>query len=401
MPLSVLAYHDMEVTISYGSDKKALTLRSDQYVFKKGEPLDVVLDELKPDTRYFYRFSEDKETRTFHTQRSPGSTFTFTVTADPHLDRNTSPELYAITLRNALADRPDFHIDLGDTFMTDKYRNDYHEAAKQYLAQRYYFGLLCHSAPLFPVLGNHDCEAGRRNDMSDWSNRMRTTYYPNPIPDGFYSGNAAKAVENYYAREWGDALFVVLDPFWYTEIRSGGNDGWSRTSGNEQYRWLKNTLMQSDERFKFVFSHHLVGGNDRNARGGIEAVPYFDWGGRNRDGSRDFSAQRPGWEIPIHELLKKTRVSIVFHGHDHFFAKRELEGVVYQLVPQPGHPDGNSSRSAEEYGYLSGEILDGSGYMRVTVSKKEAVSEFIRSALSDDERRGHRNGEIVCSYSLN
>jgi len=34
-------------------------------------------------------------------------------------------------------------------------------AAWQYLAQRFYFGQLCHSAPLFLVLGNHDGESPR------------------------------------------------------------------------------------------------------------------------------------------------------------------------------------------------------------------------------------------------
>ena len=48
----------------------------------------------------------------------------------------------------------------------------------------------------------------------------RKTYFPNPQPDGFYSGNTAveKFVglrENYYAWTLGNALFVVLDPYWY------------------------------------------------------------------------------------------------------------------------------------------------------------------------------------------
>ena len=65
--------------------------------------------------------------------------------------------MYQRTLANALADAPDFHVDLGDTFMTEKHDNR-ENAARQYLAQRFYFGGLCHSAPLFLVLGNHDVE---------------------------------------------------------------------------------------------------------------------------------------------------------------------------------------------------------------------------------------------------
>ena len=79
-------------------------------------------------------------------------------------------------LANALADKPDFLIDLGDTFMTNKYQ-PYTAAQKQYLAQRYFLGLLAPS-PLFLVLGNHDGEGapqnGTANDMSTWSAKLRT-----------------------------------------------------------------------------------------------------------------------------------------------------------------------------------------------------------------------------------
>lgn len=45
---------------------------------------------------------------------------TFTITADSHLDETTSRELYERTLRRAAADKPAFHMDLGDTFMSEK-----------------------------------------------------------------------------------------------------------------------------------------------------------------------------------------------------------------------------------------------------------------------------------------
>jgi len=57
---------------------------------------------------------------TFHTQRVRNTDFTFAVQADSHLDENASPDIYRITLTNALAAKPDFYLDLGDTFMTDK-----------------------------------------------------------------------------------------------------------------------------------------------------------------------------------------------------------------------------------------------------------------------------------------
>jgi hypothetical protein len=36
-------------------------------------------------------------------------------------------------------------------------------------------------------------------------------------------------------------------------------------------------------------------------------------------------------------------------------------------------------RSAEEYGYLSGKILDGSGYMRVSIGPAKARVEYVKT----------------------
>lgn len=383
--VSVLTSYDTEGFIRYGAESDSCTNRTETVGFKAGESRIVPLDGLMPDTDYRYVFChrgpssavvQTSTTNAFHTQRPPGAAFTFTITADSHLDENTDPAIYAKTLRNASGDRPDFHIDLGDTFMTGKRRDRPADALPQYLAQRYYFGLLCSSAPLFLTLGNHDGETGRSMDVAT---RMRTDLFPNPVPDGFYTGSTKG---NYCAWQWGDALFVVLDPFRYSTRPARGTEGggWNFTLGRAQYDWLQETLNGSGARFKFVFTHHLVGGGDRQGRGGAEAVPFFEWGGRDLDGRGDvFTEKRPGWPMPIHALLVKQGVTAVFHGHDHFYARQEVDGIIYQLVPQPGHPGEGSVRSAGEYGYATGEILPGTGYLRVTVSNSKVTVEYVRT----------------------
>jgi len=215
---------------------------------------------------------------------------------------------------------------------------------------------------------------------------MRNRYFPNPVPDSFYSGNATKhpeagLLQDYYAWEWGDGLFVALDPFWFTQKQRGQSDNWTRTLGAEQYQWLKRTLEASKAKFKFVFIHHLVGGATPEGRGGSEAAPLFEWGGKNPDGTDVFKEKRPGWRMPIHQLLVQNHVNIVFHGHDHLYAKQDLDGIVYQEVPQPGDPKG-STRSAAEYGYKGGVILGSSGHMRVTVSASQATVDYVRTDRS-------------------
>lgn len=413
--ISVLAYQNMTARVTYGTTAGKLDKSVEERQLTPNEPVDFVLAGLEPNTRYFYRLhtreGEGKEFKaddehTFHTQRKPGSSFVFTMQSDSHLDQGTRPTIYERTLANALADKPDFHVDIGDTFMTDKYGKDYKSAYPQYIAQRYYFGRIAHSASLFLVLGNHDGEKrdgydGTAECMSVWSCRNRKKLFPNPFPDGFYSGNKTEVkhvgqLENYYAWTWGDALFIALDPFW-SSPRVGKNnpDGiWSRTLGKEQYDWLVTTLAGSKASFKFVFIHHLVGGLDENGRGGSEAAVLYEWGGKGKDGKDQFKEKRPGWEMPIHQLLVKHKVSAVFHGHDHFYAHQELDNVKYVMVPQPGHPGMDRVRNVEDYGYIRGEFLPPSGHLRVTVNAEMAKVEYVRAFEHRVETAQRKNGQI-------
>ena len=160
-----------------------------------------------------------------------------------------------------------------------------------------------------------------------------------------------------------------------------------------QYDWLAETLAKSKAKQKFVFIHHLVGGiGGQAARGGVESAPFFEWGGKNADGTDGFASRRPGWPMPIHRLLVKHGVSAVFHGHDHLYVHSQLDGVHYQCVPQPGNIAGGT-RSAEEYGYASGTILGSPGYMRVRIEADgTAKLEFVRTVAAGAPAGGNRRG---------
>ena len=408
--VSVLPASDATVEVRCGTERGVCPLGAEAVTAGSGSPAEIRLGGLRPNTRYHYcatvrqRGSSSAQEGTFHTQRAAGAPFVFTVQADSHLDENTDLAIYRQTLSNALADGPDFHIDLGDTFMTGKRRAGHEAALPHYLAQRYYFGLLCHSAPLFLALGNHDGETGGRTTAAA---RMRTRYFPNPFPDGFHTGNTERLEgvghpQNYYAWEWGDALFIVLDPFRHTAPgqRRRKSDNWGRTLGVAQYRWLESTLERSTVRLRFVFIHHLVGGLGRNARGGVEAAGLYEWGGGDPDGTETFRMHRPGWSMPIHDLLVRHGVNVVFHGHDHFFARQELDGVTYQLVPQPGHAGTRRPRYVEEYGYRGGDILGGSGHLRVQVARGEARVDFVPARPSGGSGGAPGNGEAAFSYTV-
>jgi Calcineurin-like phosphoesterase len=404
--LSLLSATDQTLNITYSGENAIPQTMS--AALMANIPQAVTLTGLTPGTQYYYSVNGG-ELQPFHTARLPGSTFTFTIQADSHLDSNTSQAVYQQTLANQRSDQPDFVIDLGDTFMTDKYK-PYTSAAPQYLAQRYFLSQVGQSAPLFLILGNHDGEGASKGsdgqEMSAWAAQLRTRYFPNPAPDSFYSGNATTEpavgfLQDYYAWEWGDALFVVLDPYWFTPPTKGNQTNlWNPTLGEAQYQWLKTTLETSRARWKFVFIHQLLSGTDKNGRGGVEVAPFYEWGGHNPDGSYAFDEYRPGWESPIHSLLVTHNVTTVFHGHDHLFIKQELDGIIYQEVPQPSAARSNNTNNAAEYGYLTGDVLGSPGHIRVTVSPDGVTVEYVRSYLHGDEKSGQQNGQVDYSYTI-
>ena len=407
----------MTLYYKYGPASGTDTFQTAPQAAAAGVPLETMISGLQPNTLYNYRIRYAEKSgpnHTFATQRAPGNSFVFTIDADPHnQDPNFNGELYAITLANALKDHPDFHINLGDTFMTEK-RNitSLEGVAGTYTDMRPHFGLVGADAPLFLVNGNHEGELGWFLNGSDqnlavWCTRTRQKYYPNPAPGAFYSGSTTPEPltgirDSYFAWTWGDAQFIVLDPFWYTHTKpqQQPNSNWGWTLGKAQYDWLKQTLESSKAKFKFIFIHNLVGGRDKDARGGIESAGFYEWGGKNQDGSWGFDQQRPGWDLPIHQLMVKNRVNAMFHGHDHVFVKQDLDGIVYQECPQPSISRYDNTQLAQDYGYVNGKVIGSSGHLRVTVTAEKTTVEYIRAYLPKDETSSRRNGQVAYAYTI-
>ncbi|MEI7670433.1 MAG: metallophosphoesterase, partial [Pseudomonadota bacterium] len=392
--------------------------------FADNVPAEIIISGLQADTKYFYRVRyrhpgtttiTNRPEFNFHTQRSIGSSFTFIVQADPHLDASSDTALYRRCLQNQLEDAPDFMIDLGDFLMSDKLKNASNVIPHDTIPfrcnlLRSYYETECHSVPLFITLGNHEGESGwyqngTANNVAIWDAQERNKYFMNPAPDNFYSGdtsftNYVGKRKSYYAWQWGDALFMVIDPYWYTKPKPDSLHGWRWTLGETQYNWLKNTLENSNAKFKFIFSHQIVGGTTEG-RGGVEVADLYEWGGNNLDGTPGFASNRPGWYKPIKELLAENHVNIFFHGHDHFFGKQEKDCLIYQETPQPSLPNfQNPPQQAADYGYIEGQILPNSGYLRVTVDANGVTVNYVRVYLPQQEDATHHNKDVAATYFI-
>ncbi|MCX6309604.1 MAG: metallophosphoesterase, partial [Bacteroidia bacterium] len=325
--VSIVFNTPVETYLEYGSKTGVYGSSTVMDTSVLNETVETLLSGLQPETRYYYRTRYRKigdlvflagTEHTFMTQRKKGSPFVFTIESDPHpYDPKGYHPLWDISLQNQLKDGADFMLDLGDTFGDDHKVTTITSAQVQQLMldNLPHFGGVCHSMPLYFCLGNHEGENGYfllqtpPNNMAVYETRWRKMYYPNPFPDGFYTGNSTvenfgmDKPQNYFSWEWGDALFVVIDG-WRYYTTSAKPRNWDWTIGETQYKWLKKTLEYSTAKFKIVFTHHVMG----ETRGGIGVANQYEWGGYDGNGKNLFTQYRPGWEMPIHQLMVKNNV---------------------------------------------------------------------------------------------
>lgn len=324
-------------------------------------------------------------------------TFSFGIQGDSHPERvgkMFSSDLYKTTLQNVAKLNPAFYFLLGDDFSIEKLieNKSYTQQTvdQVYLNQKKYLDIL--SMPKYLVNGNHEQEAkylldGTNTNPAILARTARSKFFDSP---GSENG--------YYSFTHGNALFVVIDFYWHSDTPADNTAGaknsedkkqrdlWNNTLGDVQYNWFKQTLENSNAKYKFVFTHHVLG----TGRGGIEQAKLYEWGGYNQQGVWEFDKKRPGWDLPIHQLMVKNGVTIFFQGHDHLFAKQELDGIIYQEVPNPAD---DTYTAFNKDAYKTGDTLPNSGFLDVTVSADQVKVDYIKSGQSN-------NGQSIYSYII-
>jgi hypothetical protein len=411
--INVVPAVTMDIYYEYGTVSGTYTTQTDPQTAAAGVPIETVISGLQPNTRYYYRLhynGDSGQEHTFMTQRAPGSTFMFAIQGDSHPERvgkQFNADLYSHTLQSVASDQPDFYMTIGDDFSVDILKTVNPETVKElYINQRQWLGLV--GSPVFLVNGNHEQASlanidGSPDNVAVWAQTSRNTYYPQPAPlaepgsTAFYTGDVESVkyiglLRDYYAFTWGDALFVVIDPYWHSpqtvDNRFGAErdekkkrDLWDVTLGDVQYQWFRHTLETSSAKYKFVFTHHVNG----TGRGGTELANTFEWGD-----AVNLGAHRPGWDKTIHQLMVDNHVTIFFQGHDHIFVRQELDGVIYQTLPEPANPNYTYEN---ENAYQSGDKFPNSGYVRVTVSPVSVQVDYVRSYLDKPD-------ELAFSYTV-
>lgn len=399
------------------------------------QPTSVVIDDFGPGEPCFWQgqFRRPGEptwkqtpVREVRTARLPGSSFRVALVADSHQYAMGaypgSAENLARTITMVQNDRPDFVVFLGDEAGTKQGK-----AGKRLMGQaramdawakwRRLMAPLLAATPSYLVLGNHDGEAGFHQHFSikgniayyqRWSTVARKHYLLNPSFDTYPEGgeNAGwpgdpqdpatgegplgnrSPLENYFAWSWGDALFVVLDVHRYTRM---GQDPPTRvedwTLGPDQFAWFESVLTSSPARWKFVMTHHLVGGYNYNStgNGGLRGYRY------GRGGAKYACV---GEQAVITELMKRTGAQFFLYGHDHVFAHQQAHGVNFVCCGRPtwlstswwGNPGWR-----EAYGDVETQprgFYAAIGYVRLDISPTEVRLQYV---CSGTDPRGAEN----------
>jgi hypothetical protein len=128
-----------------------------------------------------------------------------------------------------------------------------------------------------PVMGNHE-----------GTGSFLKQYFPMPF-----------VAQRYWSFDYGPAHIVMLDQ--YSPYKTG----------TDQYNWLRNDLSSSKKIWKFILLHE----------------PGWSASDNNMTVQRD-----------ILPLVEQYGVSIIFGGHNHYYARSEVDGVIHLTVGGGGAP---------------------------------------------------------------
>ena len=195
------------VFIQYGTQSNTYPNQTTAVSLAANTPAEITLNSLTPNTRYYYKLSYTPSGSksasltseySFMTQRSPGSSFVFCCQGDSHPERSKNAfdsNLYIRTLTSAAASKPDLFVTLGDDFSVDTL-STYSQSTVwgRYSLQLPYLNILGPNTGIMLTNGNHEQAAlylydGTPNNVAAWAQSARNTYYSNPAPDHFYTGN--------------------------------------------------------------------------------------------------------------------------------------------------------------------------------------------------------------------
>lgn len=256
---------------------------------------EVLLENLKPNTRYYYAignhnkmFMEDDPSYYFKT--SPDKDHNEIIRIWAIGDFGTGDEISDNVRRGYMkhikGEHTDVWIMLGDIA--------YYSGAQSEF-QRSIFGdvydLLMRNTVIWPTPGNHDMRSADSKFCSG-------PYYDIfTIPTDGSAGGRPSGKESYYSFNYGDIHFVSLD-----------SEDTPRDKDGEMARWLDQDLESDQSTWKIVFFHH----------------PAYTKGTHDSDREQDSMGRMKEMRENFLPILDKYGVDLVLGGHSHIYERSYL-----------------------------------------------------------------------------
>lgn len=246
-------------------------------------------------------------------------TFSFIVIGD----NRSGHDMYKKLVGMAMERKPDLILNTGDMIATPGDRSDWAE-----------FWTMSKpiTVPYFLTVGNHD--AHPKVPLSEKTYKEQVD-----LP-----GN-----EMYYSFVAGNSLFVVLDSF---------IDDQEKKIAGDQLKWLEAVLAGSKQKHKFIFLHH----------------PFYTEPGKGHHAG-DSLDKYPKERDRLQALLVKSKVDAVFAGHEHFYQRKSVDGILHVITGGGGAPMYLKDEDGGFYHYIrvsvdndkvNTEVVDSSGKVRDT-----------------------------------
>jgi len=151
-----------------------------------------------------------------------------------------------------------------------------------------------------------------------------------------------------------------------------------------QFDWLNETLRRSDKKWKFIISHHIVGGAGHY----IAGYEYGDGGGLwSHTGG-------PTGQRAINHLMEEYNVQFFVFGHNHLFAHDYANWSDFDRINYTnyiaGSVGGGMQTCMPTRAVLWDWVICEKGYNRFTVSPYNVTLEFIE----------YKNGNVRYNHTL-
>ena len=159
--------------------------------------------------------------------------------------------------------------------------------------------------PLWPTLGNHE------SPSVNTSFGTGPYYDAHVLPMNGQAGGVASGTEAYYAFDYANVHFIVLDSM----------DS-NRAPSSPMVTWLKNDLASTGQDWVIAFWHH----------------PPYSNGGHNSDNAADSGGRMIDMRETVLPILEAGGVDLVLAGHSHAYERSYLLDGAYGYGKTPNFP---------------------------------------------------------------